>query len=1713
MKTLLTHSLAATCLFLIFKLPAQSQCNFNIAANQYTVHVELTAVSVVPNQQSCQWGYNYNLEIDYAVSFSGNNPPASLNTLQGTFGCGNNSHFFNLPNSGGTGTIISQSNQWRSQSDCGTATPESVGCTTLSLQINGPGMSNQTVTCELEFAPVPPGVNTTAFTGSYCQGEAFNVAYTTSGSFNAENNFIAQLSDAEGNFTNPVVIGTESSTTSGGIACTLPTAMHSGNGYRIRVVSTHPALTGSDNGSNLNISGNANHPDGFGDGIWHAYCYNINTYTSNVNNFNYSNYRGMYTASGLNVNSTDDWNQNGNPSQAATYEGCSVTNDRHIVRYKRKGFDCGQYTLHVRGPNNSNGHDDAALLRINGELVWSNSGCCTAHSSIWSGALDAGSEIEFTWSENGGASYGRLSFDFSPASALPLATSPNVTICAGSETTLTVDQEGLSAIDWSGNSTFVSGDLQSASLTVSPPAGTPPGTQTYTATAVDASSGCTRSGEVVVTINANFTTNITENNPQNCSVSGIEAIASGADSYTWSPSEGVVINSSSGHHVLLAPLETTTYTVTGSNNCTTSTASITVEGGVGAGTEGSFGHQEWRVHCYNIETYTSDPNQFNYDNYRGMYVHEGLNFDSEDYWPTLGSPDQADGYVGCSVQTNQHIVSYRRRGFACGTYRIHLRGDGNTPGHDDAAELVINGEQVWQNTGCCTAIDNVWTGVLDAESEVTFTWSENNGNSYGRMHVEPISVIEPEITADSTIFVGTNTTLTASLQGAVQYDWSTNTTYLEPPFNAGTVVVAPPANTVESTQVYTVVIADPISACNHIVEVPLAILRSEYTWRGTQSDEWSFASNWLQNEVPPAGANITIDTDNHHPLLTGTHQVNHLLIEPGSQIDFDNGFATLKVSGNFVNNGSFSPDRGKITFNGASLQQISGENTPIFHSLRLDVSDTVRLEVDLHLTGALQPRQGVLDWNGHEVWLLSNSENTGSIGEIKANATLLGNQIRYHRFVPTASANWRMLCAPLTDITFEQWNDDFPTTGFPGSDFPAWPNTANPWASIRSYDESITGNDMHSGFEPIEHITDTITNGVGFFTYFAPNATMIDMEGTFKRGSQFWELSHTDSNDDPYQDGWNLLGNPFPSAIDWDSQLGWTKSGIANAIYAYNPITGQYTSYINGIGIGEFDGKVASSQAFWVKAEGPNASVSINERAKVDEQGSFLKSASNDTRSIIRLRLTTSNENVWDETVIGIHNGATEGFDDHLDAWKFFAGNANLPNLASLPTDEGTRALSISMLPLPEEDVVVDLVVRKGNYTEFSLTNTLVDSYDDDLCLVLEDRETGEKVSFNQNDSYHFTPGDLELETRFALHISAPLEVIVFDESCQNADDGKLIAQGFGEAPWSFTWFDEMDQVIRTTASSTVADVFDNLTPGFYSVRVENNGQHCNSIEKVVQVHAAPEHLLSVDAQRSTCNANDAALSIQTDAYYSYTISAQSANSDDPLTFYEIQGDTLLSGLPAGWYTLSALSSCGNDITLNTVDLNDPHTVEAGVDAINTSVSLIAGGAVNFMNLSSSNANAFTWDFGDGAIDSASYQPVHTYDHLGVFTVTLIAKNTRCADTTSLHIHITNNAPSMNGFAANETQHGAFDNEKIALTNELNISVYAERMRISCDVTIDEKVMVTIFNLAGQQVLSEELNQLNQGQTEIDVSSLQQGLYTYGLQTENALLKSGEFLK
>jgi len=259
---LLRFIVALASIFISVK--SQSQCLVSSSGcGGYTVQVSITPTSIVPSSLTCPFGYNYNVTFNYSITVSGAN-----NCFNGNIGvqpqifCNsqNNGYYTILvpaPTVGTpstntyTGTLTTTTNPYNSATDCGSSTVSSLNCNSIDITIYGPGINATTINCNNPNNTIA----TANISGSpFCAGATLSVPYTVNGTFTSGNVFTAQLSNASGSFASPTDIGSVSSTTSGTITAVIPTATATGSNYRIRVVSSNPAITGTNNGSNLTIN-------------------------------------------------------------------------------------------------------------------------------------------------------------------------------------------------------------------------------------------------------------------------------------------------------------------------------------------------------------------------------------------------------------------------------------------------------------------------------------------------------------------------------------------------------------------------------------------------------------------------------------------------------------------------------------------------------------------------------------------------------------------------------------------------------------------------------------------------------------------------------------------------------------------------------------------------------------------------------------------------------------------------------------------------------------------------------------------------------------------------------------------------------------------------------------------------------------------------------------------------------------------------------------------------------------------------------------------------------------------------------------------------------------------------------------------------------------------------------------------------------------------
>jgi hypothetical protein len=129
----------------------------------YTVTVDIEPVSLAITNPNCPYGYNYDVNYKYRITYSGTIPQGvtDMYNFQAAFTCGSDFlGYFNLPKSttSSTGTGLTGSSKYTGNSpDCGSATLSSRGCLSgnTTLIVSGYNIQQQTITRPTSASPLP----------------------------------------------------------------------------------------------------------------------------------------------------------------------------------------------------------------------------------------------------------------------------------------------------------------------------------------------------------------------------------------------------------------------------------------------------------------------------------------------------------------------------------------------------------------------------------------------------------------------------------------------------------------------------------------------------------------------------------------------------------------------------------------------------------------------------------------------------------------------------------------------------------------------------------------------------------------------------------------------------------------------------------------------------------------------------------------------------------------------------------------------------------------------------------------------------------------------------------------------------------------------------------------------------------------------------------------------------------------------------------------------------------------------------------------------------------------------------------------------------------------------------------------------------------------------------------------------------------------------
>ncbi|NPA67119.1 MAG: hypothetical protein GXO50_00770, partial [Chlorobi bacterium] len=457
-------------------------------------------------------------------------------------------------------------------------------------------------------------------------------------------------------------------------------------------------------------------------------------------------------------------------------------------------------------------------------------------------------------------------------------------------------------------------------------------------------------------------------------------------------------------------------------------------------------------------------------------------------------------------------------------------------------------------------------------------------------------------------------------------------------------------------------------------------LNSQNIWTGSSDNYWNTSANWSLNRVPLSSDDVIIPDCTSLPNIperSGTDMVcNNLTIKPGGQLTVYRKI--LHVYGNLIIE---SPDNSNAS---GSLIEAGEEGDKII------VDGTVSF-------------QRFYSVNNRYQYVSSPIKNVSS--SLFTNASTSGYfNPNFYSYNETYDCN----PDPVSSSAIEKYEQ--------------WMNTdlVNAW-------EEYHNGEGNSGINLI--------TGQGYVFYNDADVTINysgNTENVLNNGNISVNVTNTaNDGNSGYYDGWNLIGNPYPSAYDFatvrepgdvDSTI-YLWNGTNYIYYNYNGNTEDYSVSSYVVNESGTYNAIPAGQAFFVKAKPGGGTFDFSQRKRIHSNQAMTKKTTKNIINFVKFRIT--DDDFSDETVIRFIENATEDYDGAYDAYKLPVSNENIPQIFT-ETLNTFEPLAINSLPAGYENNVfnIPLTVKVKQNGNFQIS--VIDDYLFECNAFLTDNYTGE---------------------------------------------------------------------------------------------------------------------------------------------------------------------------------------------------------------------------------------------------------------------------------------------------------------------------------------------------------------------------------------------------
>lgn len=340
--------------------------------------------------------------------------------------------------------------------------------------------------------------------------------------------------------------------------------------------------------------------------------------------------------------------------------------------------------------------------------------------------------------------------------------------------------------------------------------------------------------------------------------------------------------------------------------------------------------------------------------------------------------------------------------------------------------------------------------------------------------------------------------------------------------------------------------------------------------------------------------------------------------------------------------------------------------------------------------------------------LKSTSAGTASLLDESGGVSLTGSGAIYaERYI--AKNSWHMISPVTTGVTARDfyWND-------------------NPKCWLSSHSEAT------NAYTPNTNLNTSMPVGQGWMVWldnaYSGAGATATMTGSLRSSSLTPSIAYSGTGK-----GHNLVGNPFPVAINWQSGT-WTRTNLELTVWVWNNSTNNYLYRTTAGGGTMANGMIPQGQAFFVHANAASPALTIPADARAHSAQSFYKAGEDISGYTNYIIVNAMQGQQTDAVWISFGDNGSTGFENGWDASKR-AGGESAPQLYLV--ESGTRLSIDHLYSLHDSERIVNMSYQTGTSGVQTLTADL--SHFTGSLVFLEDIQTGQTQNLSQNNTYQFS--------------------------------------------------------------------------------------------------------------------------------------------------------------------------------------------------------------------------------------------------------------------------------------------------------------------------------------------------------------------------------------